>query len=65
VTSPSQYQLEYDWRRDGVPITGYTSSSQYVLTPEDLGTAITVRVRAVKTFYYWGTSSFSAAVDVP
>jgi hypothetical protein len=48
--TPAPTSFSYQWQRGGVAISGAAAAS-YVLTPADLGTAITVTVTAVRSGY--------------
>jgi Zn-dependent metalloprotease len=59
--SPVETALAFQWLRNGVPIAG-ASSSTYVATSADLGTALSVRVSGTRAGYT-PTSATSAATS--
>ena len=61
--SPSDVDLEYQWLRDGVIISGATKKS-YTLTGKDVGHAITISVTGSKSGYKSRTASSEPTDDV-
>jgi putative cell wall-binding protein/peptidoglycan/xylan/chitin deacetylase (PgdA/CDA1 family) len=61
--APAPVTLTYQWKRNGVAITGATAST-YTLTSTDIGKTITITVTGTKTGYTTTTKTSAAVTPV-